>query len=319
MEAALIELVKVDIKAGDYLFKASGSTVKFPGFMIIYQEFENEDKEKEKEVDKQLPPLKEGQLLKLLSLKPNQHFTQPPPRYTEASLVKAMENKGIGRPSTYSPIIETVQGRGYVVKEEKTLKPTELGFIVVDLMKNYFPEIIDVDFTAQLEDELDKVETGEISWQMVLNNFYAPFLKRLEVAEKEMEKVRITDEETDEVCPHCGKNLVKKFGRYGEFYACPGFPDCRYTMQPKVFTGVKCPLCGGDVVERRSKRGRKFFGCSNYPNCKFVSSQKPVDKSCPQCNNYLVERKTRGPYLSYCCSNKECTYVERDAVKSKGN
>ncbi|MDO9534935.1 MAG: type I DNA topoisomerase, partial [Bacillota bacterium] len=314
MEAALFEQVKVEVSAGDYLFKASGSTIKFQGFMIIYIEGEDEELEKEK----QLPHLKEGQKLVLLSLSPNQHFTQPPPRFTEASLVKMMENRGIGRPSTYSPTIETILSRGYVIKEEKALKPTELGFIITDLMKSFFPEVVDVDFTAQLESKLDKVESGEISRHLVLSEFYAPFKDRLNVAKKEMEKVAIEDEQTDEICPNCGKNLVKKYGRFGKFLACPGFPECRYTMQPKVETGVKCPECQGEIIERKSKKGKKFYGCSNYPECKFVSWNKPVDKKCPQCSYFLVEKKNRGKDPVYQCGNKDCGYKdEKKPVESK--
>jgi len=306
MEAALYEQVRVEVRTGDYLFKASGSAIKFQGFMIVYVEGEDEEKEKEN----QLPPLKEGQELGLMSISPNQHFTQPPPRFTEASLVKMMENRGIGRPSTYSPTIETILSRGYVNKEEKALKPTELGFIIADLMKSFFPEVVDVDFTAQLEDKLDKVESGEISRQKVLSEFYAPFKDRLSVAKKEMEKVAIEDEQTDEICPNCGKNLVKKFGRFGKFLACPGFPECRYTMQPRVETGVKCPDCQGEIIERKSKKGKKFYGCSNYPECKFVLWNKPVDKKCPQCSHFLVEKKSRVKDLVYQCGNRDCGFQD---------
>lgn len=308
MEAALIETVQVDIGAGEYLFKASGSNIKFPGFMIVYIEGEDEEKEKEN----QLPSLVNGQKLTLLSLNPGQHFTQPPPRFTEASLVKTMENKGIGRPSTYSPTIETILSRGYVIKQDKVLKPTELGFIVVDLLKNFFPEIIDVDFTAQMEDQLDKVEAGETSRLKVLNDFFTPFRDRLNVAKEEMEKVELQDEETEEVCPLCGKKLVKKHGRFGKFLACPGFPECRYTTQVKINTGVQCPLCGGDIIERRSRKGRKFYGCSNYPDCKFVSWDRPLNKKCPECGYFLVE-KNKGVR----CGNKQCSYEEKKPLQSE--
>lgn len=312
MEAAVMEQVRADLQVGDYLFRATGSSIKFPGFMAIYTEGEDEEKEKEK----QLPPLKQGQQLELLKLDPRQHFTQPPPRFTEATLVKMMEKKGIGRPSTYSPTIETIQSRGYVLKEGRIFKPMELGFIIADLLKEFFPEIIDVNFTAQLEDKLDQIESGEASRQKVLREFYAPFKERLDVAQKEMEKIEIRDEETDEVCPHCGKNLVKKMGRYGLFLACPGFPECRHTKQIKVEIGVKCPLCEGAVVERRSKKGRKFFGCDRYPACKFVSWDKPVAEKCPECGSYLVEKIRRGGNLSYKCSNKSCGYQEKKSAQN---
>lgn len=310
MSAALLEQVKVDIEAGDYLFKASGVAVKFPGFSIIYTKKEDHENEK------RLPLLQEGQMLKLCSLKPEQHFTQPPARFTEATLVKTLEHKGIGRPSTYSPIIETIQSRGYVLKEEKVFRPTELGFIIVDLMKQFFPEIIDIDFTAQLEDKLDKVESGQYSGLLVLNDFYRSFLDRLQVAKEKMERIGLVDEKTEEICPLCGKLLVKKYGRYGIFLACPGFPECRFTMQPKANTGIKCPLCQGEIVERRTRKRKLFFGCSNYPTCKFVSWDKPVDKKCPQCSSYMVEKKMR--YSSVIrCSNKECGFQEAQGTGEK--
>ncbi|NLX91124.1 MAG: type I DNA topoisomerase [Firmicutes bacterium] len=311
MAAALLEQVKADISAGSYLFKASGSTLKFPGFTVIYNE--KEDKEKEKRI----PHLQEGQLLELHALQPEQHYTQPPARYTEASLVKMLENKGIGRPSTYSPIIETIQSRGYVLKEEKVFKPTELGFIIVDIMKEFFPEIIDVDFTAQLENKLDKVESGQYPGLRVLEDFYKPFLARLRVASEKMEKIGLEDEKTEEICPLCGKNLVKKYGRYGTFLACPGFPECRFTMRPKANTGVECPLCQGQIVERRTKNKKLFYGCNNYPSCKFVSWDKPVDKKCPRCGSFMVEKKRRNGNNIIRCSNKECGFQEVQEVEEK--
>ncbi len=310
MASALLEQVRVEITAADYLFKASGSTIKFPGFMALYIEGEDEEQENEHE----LPPLQEGERLELRFLSPAQHFTQPPPRYTEASLVKTMERQGIGRPSTYSPTIETILGRGYVLKEKKALKPTELGFIVSDQLEDYFPEIIDVDFTARLEDQLDKVEVGELSWLHVLREFYEPFQARLKNAEETMQKIAIEDEETGEVCPRCGKNLVKKHGRYGPFYACPGFPDCRYTMQPRAETGVACPQCTGEegsIVERRSKKGRIFFGCSRYPECKFVLWDRPVETGCPQCGYLMVEKNRKGAGTVIRCADKGCGYQEK--------
>ncbi|MEW5921663.1 MAG: type I DNA topoisomerase [Bacillota bacterium] len=311
MAPALLEQVSVDIKGGDYIFKAGGTTIKFPGFLAFYKD---EEAVKKEEI---LPPLQEGETLDLLALEPLQHFTQPPPRYTEASLVKAMENKGIGRPSTYAPTIETLKGRGYVVREEKVFKPTELGFVVIDLLKNFFPEIIDVDFTARLEDRLDMIEAGEIPWLEVIRDFYHPFQQRLQVAAREMQKVKLEDE-TGEFCPLCSRKLVKKFGRYGSFFACSGFPDCRFTKQPHSGTGVKCPHCDGEILERRSKKGRLFYGCSNYPQCSFVSWDKPLQRTCPQCEAYLVEKKGfRGSAVSVRCSNKECTYQEKAAGRDK--
>ncbi|HHU75288.1 MAG TPA: type I DNA topoisomerase [Firmicutes bacterium] len=308
MAAALFEQIRADIAAGDYLFKASGSKLKFAGFTVIYHD--------KMDKDKSIPHLKEGQVLELQTLLPEQHFTQPPARYTEASLVKALENKGIGRPSTYSPIIETVQGRGYVLREGKTFRPTELGFIIVDIMKQFFPEVIDIDFTAQLENMLDKVESGQYSGLRLLKDFYEPFQNRLRIATEKMEKIGLEDEVTEEVCPLCGKNLVKKYGRYGVFLACPGFPECRFTMKPRANTGVGCPMCKGEIVERRTKRGKLFFGCSNYPDCTFVSWDRPVDKKCPKCGHIMIEKKVRGG-TTVRCSNKECDYQETEEMEDK--
>ena len=309
MAPAILELVRVDIKGGEYIFKASGSTIKFPGFLALVKD------DKAVKPEDILPPLKEGTVLELIALEPIQHFTQPPGRYSEASLVKAMENKGIGRPSTYAPTIETLKGRGYVVREEKVFKPTELGFVVVDLLKNFFPEIIDVDFTARLEDRLDRIEGGEIPWLEVIKDFYAPFQQRLQVASEEMQKVKL-EEETGEVCPLCSRKLLKKFGRYGSFHACSGFPECRFTKQPQAETGVKCPMCDGEIVERRSKKGRLFYGCNNYPQCSFVSWDKPLERACSQCGAYLVEKKGyRSSPPSIRCSNKECDYRETTSLK----
>ncbi len=305
MTPALFENVRVDIKGGEYIFKASGSTIKFPGFLALLKD------DGIVKTDEILPPLKEGNELALIALEPIQHFTQPPPRYSEASLVKTMESKGIGRPSTYAPTIETIKGRGYVVREEKAFKPTELGFVVVDQLKNFFPEIIDVDFTARLEDRLDKIEAGEIPWLEVIKDFYEPFQQRLQVASEEMQKVTM-EEETGELCPLCSRKLMKKFGRYGSFHACSGFPECRFTKQPQSETGIKCPLCDGEIVERRSKKGRLFYGCSNYPNCSFVSWDKPLERACPDCGVHLVEKKAyRSSPPSVRCSNKECDYKEK--------
>ncbi len=313
MAAALLEQVRVDISAGENWFRANGSTIKFPGYTAVYIESRNEGTEDEKEAI--LPPLEKEQQLMLNSLSPKQHFTQPPPRFTEASLVNAMEEKGIGRPSTYSPTIETIQTRGYVVKEEKALKPDKLGYVVVDLLKYYFPMTVDISFTARLEDQLDRVETGELTRLQVLQEFFEPFEERLKVAEQEMEKIELEEEETDQVCPHCGKNLVKKVGRYGHFLACPGFPDCRFTMRPKVSTGVNCPLCEGEVVERKGKKGRKFFGCSNFPDCEFASPQKPLERKCPECGHYLLEKKSKSGANKVHCGSKECSYVEAEPLK----
>lgn len=308
MSPALIDQVRVEIQAGDYTFRATGSQVKFPGFLLLYSD------KKSKIEEEVLPPLTEETPLNLDKILPEQHYTQPPPRYHEASLVKALEKKGIGRPSTYAPIIETIQARGYVVKENKVFCPTELGEIVVELMKDYFPEIIDVEFTARLEEKLDHVEEGKLKGLEVLNEFYATFEKRLQVAEEHMKEVELEDQTSDELCPHCGKNLVYKHGRFGRFLACPGFPDCKFTKNINSETGVKCPQDGGELVQKRTRKGRIFYGCSNYPDCTFSLWQKPLPEKCPECGYFMIEgrRKNSSPK----CGNDQCSYEASDAVKS---
>ncbi len=313
MNPAVYDQVRVDIVAGDYMFRSTGSTLRFPGFTLLY-------KEKNDEKDMVLPDMEEGCELALLELIPEQHFTKPPPRYNEASLVKTLEDKGIGRPSTYSPIIETIQSRGYVVKENKTFLPTEIGFIVVELMVEYFPEIIDVDFTARLEQRLDEIEEGNQHSLDILNEFYHGYFKdRLDVADTKIEKVEIAPEVSDEVCPHCKENLVYKDGRFGRFLACPAYPECKFTKNVLKETGVKCPLDGGMIVERRSKKGRTFYGCSNYPDCEFTLWNRPLDEKCPQCGALMTEAR-KGKNRVVRCSNKECSHeqdwAKRIAVRS---
>lgn len=306
MQAAVMDTVTVDITAGACLFRATGSVVKFPGFLKVYQEGrDGEDKDQEQ----RLPPLATGQTLELQSLEPKQHFTQPPPRYTEATLVKTMEELGIGRPSTYAPTIETILQRGYVTREQKQFVPTELGRVVVALLKEHFPKIIDVEFTAHMEEQLDAIEAGKISWRQVLAEFYGPFEEVLEKAEAEIGTVEVPEEVSEEKCELCGRNLVVKMGRYGKFLACPGFPECRFTKPLLETIGVNCPECGGQIVARRTKRGRKFYGCQNYPRCTYVSWDKPTNQTCPRCGKRLVEKASRqGSRLV--CPQKECGYVE---------
>ncbi|OIQ61771.1 type I DNA topoisomerase [Neomoorella thermoacetica] len=306
MQAAVMDTVTVDITAGPCLFRATGSVVKFPGFLKVYEEGrDGEDKDQEQ----RLPPLATGQTLKLQSLEPKQHFTQPPPRYTEATLVKTMEELGIGRPSTYAPTIETILQRGYVTREQKQFVPTELGRVVVALLKEHFPKIIDVEFTAHMEEQLDAIEAGKISWRQVLAEFYGPFEEVLEKAEAEIGTVEVPEEVSEEKCELCGRNLVVKMGRYGKFLACPGFPECRFTKPLLETIGVNCPECGGQIVARRTKRGRKFYGCQNYPRCTYVSWDKPTNQTCPRCGKRLVEKALRqGSRLV--CPQKECGYVE---------
>ncbi|WP_347490833.1 type I DNA topoisomerase [Desulfoscipio sp. XC116] len=303
MSPAIIDTTGVDIKAGKYTFRAAGSIVKFTGFTKVY--IEGRDDEEDTGEGKTLPELKEGEQLKLRTLVPKQHFTQPPPRFTDATLIKTLEEKGIGRPSTYAPIVDTILKRGYVVREKKNFYPTELGLVVVDLLKKYFFNIIDVEFTAAMEQKLDDIEEGDVNWVSILEDFYMPFQELLEVADQEIEQVQVEDEVTDEVCELCGRNMVIKMGRYGKFLACPGFPECRNARPLLEPTGVSCPNCGGELVLRRSKKGRKFYGCSNYPACDFVVWDQPTNRKCPLCNSMMVLKENRKGRV-YQCISKEC-------------
>lgn len=303
MSPAVFDTTSVDISAGAYTFRATGSIIIFPGFMKVYTEsLDNGEKEEEG----LLPELKEGEEVEARSLTPKQNFTQPPPRYTEATLVKMLEEKGIGRPSTYAPIIETIIKRAYVVRENKQFYPTELGDIVVTMLKNHFHDIIDVEFTAGMEEKLDKIEEGEQNWVQVLDNFYRPFSSTLEKAEEEIGHVKVADEVTDEICDLCGRNMAIKIGRFGKFLACPGFPDCRNTKPLLEPIGVGCPRCEGELVARRSKKGRKFFGCSRFPECDFVTWDQPSKVKCPNCGDLMVEKKRNGKSSYLLCVNKEC-------------
>ncbi|GGE25296.1 DNA topoisomerase 1 [Marinithermofilum abyssi] len=308
MAPAVLDAISADIEAGDAIFRATGSKVKFPGFMKVYVEGDDDGK---KEEDKFLPALEVGQVLKKKSIEPKQHFTQPPPRYTEARLVKTMEEKGIGRPSTYAPTLDTIQKRGYVMLEDKRFVPSELGEIVISLMEEFFPEILNVEFTAHMEEDLDHIEEGKADWVKILERFYEHFQKRLKVAEEEMKEVEIQDEVSDESCEKCGKPMVYKFGRYGKFLACSGFPDCRNTKAIVKSTGVKCPKCEkGEIVERKSKKRRTFYGCDRYPDCDFVSWDKPVERPCPKCQSMMVEKRRKKGTLIKCT---ECDYqVEKN-------
>jgi DNA topoisomerase-1 len=311
MSDAIYDTVAVDVTAGVFLFRANAQTVKFAGFLAVYEESRDEAEGTEENALR--VQLVKGEQLSLQKLTDKQHFTEPPPRYTEATLVRKLEEGGIGRPSTYAPIIETIQGRGYVVKEEKKLAPTELGEIVVTLLKENFTDVIDPDFTAQMEEKLDQVEDGTIPWKDVVRDFYGDFAEELAHAEEKISKVEVKDEVTEEICEHCGRHMVIKTGRYGKFLACPGFPDCRNIRPLLEPAGVACPLCNAMIVARRSKKGRKFFGCSTWPACDFVSWEKPAEQRCPKCNTYMLEKQTRqGMKLS--CANKECrhSFMKKD-------
>lgn len=349
MKPALFDMTSVDIAAKDYIFRASGSVIKFDGFLSLYEESRDENDEK----SATLPELSEKEPLILEKITPSQHFTQPPARYNEASLVKELEERGIGRPSTYAPIISTIVDRGYVIKDGRTLKPTELGIITNGLLVKHFPTVLDIEFTARMEDELDEIEEGKIVWTKVLEEFYGPFKTSMEKAGVEMKKVKM-EEKTDEVCEKCGSPMVVRQSRYGAFLACTGFPKCKNTKDlprkgeemtesaepcekcgsamevkrsrfgaflacsayPKCKNtrsilkkiGVKCPEagCGGDIVEKRSKKGRVFFSCSNWPKCKFSSWQRPLPETCPTCGAILTEKYSKAGISKEC--SKKCGY-----------
>ncbi|NFT93048.1 type I DNA topoisomerase [Clostridium botulinum] len=305
MSSCVLNTNSIDILNGEYKFKASGSTINFDGFMKIY-EYLNEDDEK----SVTLPVLEEGEELKPVSIEEKQHFTQPQPRYTEASFVKLLEEKGIGRPSTYVPTISTLVGRSYVIREKKNLIPTELGFIVNNIVSEYFTQIVDADFTADMEKKLDNVEEGSESWTKIVEEFFTPLKIAIEKAEKEISKVVIEDKVSDVKCDKCGRMMVIKRGRYGEFLACPGYPECKNAKPIVEELDVPCPECGKTIVVKKSKRGKKFFGCSGYPECTFVSWYEPVKDKCPKCESYMVLKysKTKGKYIK--CSNGECDYTK---------
>lgn len=303
MVPAVYDTVTVDIKAGEYGLRAVGSQLKFAGFTMLYSE--DKDK-KEKSKDVALPVLEVGQKLEAEKFEPKQHFTEPPPRYTEASLVKTLEEKGIGRPSTYSPTIETILSRGYVDKEEKKFVPTELGFVVTDLLKEYFTDIVDIPFTAQMETQLDEIAEGKYTKEEVLGRFYEPFAKTLEKAEEAIGHVELPVEVSDIKCENCGEFMVVKQGRYGKFLACPNFPSCRNTKPIVKDMGVVCHKCGGHIIERHSKRGRIFYGCDNWPECDFVTWDTPLSETCPECGAFLLGHGYRGKFTKKYCANEDC-------------
>ena len=301
MSQAKSNSMQVSIVNGIYGFKANGSELIFDGFRKLYNTADDEGA-------KLLPSLEKDEKLEAESLKGEQSFTQPPARYTEASLVKELEDKDIGRPSTYAPIVSTLTERKYVAREKKALKPTELGFLVNDLMEEYFKDIVDAGFTANMENSLDDVEVGGQKWKDLISEFYGPFKKELDIADKALEKIVVEDIPTDEICEICGRPMVIKAGRFGDFIACSGYPECKNTKPIVKTIGVKCPNCGKDIVARRSKRGRLFYGCSGYPECKTVFWNKPTNKKCPECNSILLEKKTKNK--NFVCSNEKCGYTE---------
>ena len=302
MAAAVFDSMQVSIANGDYTLKASGSKLLFDGFQKVYNPQMDEDK------DSFLPALEEGEVLKAQEITSEQKFTEPPSRFTEASLVKELEDKNIGRPSTYAPIIGTISERKYIERQKKTLVPTELGFLVTGMMEDYFKEIVDVGFTADMEDKLDDVEVKDLNWKEIIRDFYGPFSKELENADNAIEKVELSDRPAGVDCELCGRPMVIKSGRFGEFMACSGYPDCKNTKPIVKSVGVTCPDCGGDIVAKRGKSGKIFYGCSNYPTCNRAFWYKPVDKKCPQCGQLLLEKKTKNSQLA--CSNDQCKYKE---------
>lgn len=302
MSNAVFDAVSADIENNGYTFRSTGSKIKFEGYLAVYDNKSEEDK------NLLIPPLVIDEVLKILNLKGDQHFTQPPARYTEATLVKEMEEKNIGRPSTYAPIVGTLADRKYVTREKKTLVPTELGILVTELMETYFKDIVDVRFTAVMEDKLDSIEVDELDWHNVISDFYEGFEKDLKVADDSIEKVVIEDVPTGEMCPSCGKPLVIKRGRFGDFIACSGYPECKTTKAIIQKLDVKCPKCGNDIVVRRSKRGKVFYGCSGYPDCDQVFWNKPTNRKCPECGSVMTEKKTKS--YTHICSNSECKHTE---------
>lgn len=302
MSPAEYKAVSVSIKNGRYLLRATGSKLLFDGFLKVYAVSKN------KEEDKLIPELKVGEELEAKALDKEQNFTQPPQRFTEASLVKELEDKDIGRPSTYAPIVATLSDRNYITREKKYLVPTELGFIVTEMMTDYFKEIVDVDFTANMEEKLDDIEVKGVPWKSIIEDYNKILEEELEKAENEIHKIDKEPELTGDICEKCGRPMARKHGRFGDFIACTGYPECKNTKAIVEKTGVKCPSCGGDIVVKRSKKGRVFYGCSNFPKCRQAYWDKPIEKKCPKCGSLLVEKKSRG--AKYECSNKECKYKE---------
>jgi len=305
MTNCILNSISVDAINNDYTFRVTGTSIKFEGFMKVYKYVTEDEEDSQK-----IPQLSEDDILISKKIEGKQHFTQPPARFSEASLVKTLEENGIGRPSTYAPIISTLLDRKYIKKEKKTIYATELGNIVNNIVSEYFKQIVDVEFTADMENKLDNIEEGKENWNKVVDEYFKPLEKSIEIAEKEVAKITIEDEVTDIKCDKCVRNMVIKHGRFGDFLACPGYPECKNTKPIVEELNVSCPKCGGKVVVRKSKKGRKFYGCSNYPECDFVSWFEPSDEKCPECGSYMVKKssKSKGEYLE--CSNSECKHVK---------
>ena len=309
MSPAVYDTLSVKLSAGDYTFRASGSRLRFSGFLEAYSKGEEED-------EKVIPKLTQGDILQAEQLLPEQHFTQPPARYTDASLIKTLEEIGVGRPSTYAPTLTTIQARHYVTKEAKNLFPTELGEMVDEIMKTYFPDIVDIDFTANMEKRLDDVEMGKEEWKQIIRDFYPDFKKSVENAAEKLEKIEIKDEETDIICEKCGRNMVIKYGRYGKFLACPGFPECQNAKPYFEEAGVNCPECGGKVLIKKTKKGRIYYGCEhNGDGCDFTSWNKPTGEKCPECGAFLEEKGRKNPKIV--CSNEKCGYMKEKPAEEE--
>lgn len=308
MSPAVYDTLSVKLLAGEYSFRSSGSSLKFKGFLEAYNKGEEED-------EKMIPLLTKGDVLKTVELLPEQHFTQPPARFTDASLIKTLEEIGVGRPSTYAPTLTTIQARHYVTKEAKNLYPTELGEVVNDIMKGYFSDIVDIDFTANMEKRLDEVEMGHEEWKQVIRDFYPGFKECVDDARDKLAKVEIKDEVSDVICEKCGRNMVIKYGRYGKFLACPGFPECQNAKPFFEDAGVSCPECGGKVLIKKTKKGRAYYGCENNPECGFMSWNKPTGEKCPVCGSFLEEKGRKNTKIV--CSNEKCGYVKEKPVEEE--
>ncbi len=306
MTAAVYDTVNASINAGTHTFRASAASIKFKGYTAIYVEGSDEKEEK----TKMLPPLKEGQILTLVSDEEKQHFTQPPARFTDAALIQELEENGIGRPSTYAPTISTIVSRGYVVRSKRQLVPTELGKVTTEIMKNNFKDIVDVEFTAGMEEQLDEIEDGKIGWKKVIEDFYPPFEKTLENAEENVAKIQIKDKESDVVCEKCGRKMVYKLSKFGEFLACPGYPECKNTKAIREGTGVECPKCGGEILVKRSRRGKVYYGCEHAPKCDFMAWYAPLKEKCPLCGGLLMKRTGRNARVF--CYNENCSYERKE-------
>jgi DNA topoisomerase-1 len=303
MADAIYETMSVNLDAKGHTFRASGSNLQFKGYMAVYVESTDTKEEK----SKMLPPLEEKQQVKLKNVEGKQHFTQPPPRYTDATLIKELEENGIGRPSTYAPTISTIVSRGYVVRSRKQLVPTELGEVTTEIMKNNFKDIVDVEFTAGMESKLDNVEDGEINWVDVLEEFYPPFKKNLEEAQEKIAKITIKDEESDVVCEKCGRRMVYKLSKYGKFLACPGYPECKNAKSIREGTGAFCPKCGGEILVKKSRKGKVYYGCEHYPKCDFMAWDEPVkNEKCPQCGGLMLRKNGRAKKIY--CHDMSCKY-----------